>query len=214
MKNNYKKISAIGMLCAAADIAVVGFPVVLFLKYEPKDIIIAIGGFIYGPLASFIISLIVSFIEMITISETGIIGFIMNALSSCAFACTASIIYKKNRTLKGAVIGLITSTAVLTAVMLLWNYLITPLYMNIPREEIAKLLLPAFLPFNLLKGSLNTAFTLIIYKPLVKALRTAKLSPDSTSTYAKKGNFIGIWLFSGIIIITSVLIILVLNGSI
>lgn len=216
MKINYKKISALGMLSAAAFIAVVVFrvPVVLFLKYEPKDIIVAIGGFIYGPLSAFIISLIVSFIEMITISDTGIIGFIMNALSSCAFACTAAVIYKKNRTLKGAVSGLITGTVVLTAVMLLWNYLITPLYMKMPREEITKLLLPAFLPFNLLKGSLNTAFTLLIYKPLVKALRTAKLIPESNSPIPKKGKALGVWIFSGVIIITSILIILVLNGSI
>ena len=169
------------MLCAAAYIAVVVFrvPVVLFLKYEPKDIIIVIGGFIFGPLTSFLISVIVSLIEMFTISDTGIIGCIMNILSSISFACTASFIYKKKRTFWGAVIGLISGTLLLTAVMLLWNYLITPLYMTLPREEVAKLLIPAFLPFNLLKGGLNTVFTLIIYKPLVKALRGAKLIPES-----------------------------------
>lgn len=31
---------------------------------------------------------------------------------------------------------------------------------------VAELLLPVFLPFNLLKGSLNTALTLLIYKPV------------------------------------------------
>lgn len=179
-KNNYKKIATMGMLCAFAYIAVVIFriPVVLFLKYEPKDIIIAIGGFIYGPLASLTISVIVSLIEMLTISETGIIGCIMNILSSASFACTASLIYKKRRTFWGAVWGLIAGSLFLTAVMLLWNYIITPMYMAISREEVAKLLLPAFLPFNLLKGGLNTIFTLIIYKPLVKALRGAGLIPE------------------------------------
>lgn len=182
MRNShYKKIATLGMLCAAAFITVSLFriPIVLFLKYEPKDIIVVIGGFIYGPLASLLISVIVSLIEMFTISDTGIIGCIMNILSSVAFACTASIIYKKIRTFKGAVIGLISGTVVLTAVMLLWNYLITPLYMNIEREELVKLLVPAFLPFNLLKGGLNTLFTLVLYKPLVKALRAAKLIPES-----------------------------------
>lgn len=179
-KSNYKKTATLGMLCAFAYIAVVIFriPVVLFLKYEPKDIIIAIGGFIYGPLASLAISVIVSVIEMLTISETGIIGCIMNILSSATFACTASLIYKKRRTFWGAVRGLIAGSLLLTAVMLLWNYIITPMYMAISREEVAKLLLPAFLPFNLLKGGLNTVFTLIIYKPLVKALRGAGLIPE------------------------------------
>lgn len=214
--NNYKKIASAGMLCAAAYIAVVLFrvPIVLFLKYEPKDIIITIGGFIYGPLTSFLISVIVSLIEMFTISDTGIIGCIMNILSSCAFACTAAVIYKKKHTLSGAVAGLISGTVALTAVMLLWNYLITPLYMTMPREEVAKLLIPAFLPFNLLKGGLNTAFTLIIYKPLVKALRSANLIPESVSQNVKKGFSAGIFIFSAVIIITSVLVIMVMNGKI
>ena len=182
MRNSHlKKVATLGMLCAASFIAVSLFriPVVLFLKYEPKDIIIVIGGFIYGPMASFLISVIVSLIEMFTISDTGIIGCIMNILSSVAFCCTASLIYKKHRTFKGAIAGLITGTVLLTVVMILWNYLITPLYMNIPREELVKLLVPAFLPFNLLKGGLNTIFTLVLYKPLVKALRGAKLIPES-----------------------------------
>lgn len=63
----------------------------------------------------------------------------------------------------------------MTIIMLLWNYLITPIYMGYPREAVAELLLPAFLPFNLLKGGLNTALTLLIYKPIVQALRKANL---------------------------------------
>ena len=55
-------------------------------------------------------------------------------------------------------------------VMLLWNYLIAPIYMGYPREAVVELLIPAFLPFNLIKGGLNAAITMIIYKPVVKAL--------------------------------------------
>lgn len=44
-------------------------PVVLFLKYDPKDVIIAVGGRIFGPLPSFSIALIVALIEMLTVSE-------------------------------------------------------------------------------------------------------------------------------------------------
>ena len=46
-------------------------------------------------------------------------------------------------------------------VMLLWNYLIALIYMGYPREAVVQLLLPAFLPFNLLKGGLNAAFTFL-----------------------------------------------------
>lgn len=63
--------------------------------------------------------------------------------------------------------------------MLLWNYLITPIYQKMPREAIVDLLLPVFLPFNAVKGGMNLAATLLLYKPVVTALRRAKLIPES-----------------------------------
>ena len=126
-----------------------------FLKYDPKDVVITIGGFILGPLEAFVISVIVSVIEMFTVSESGIIGAVMNVLSTAAFACTAAVIYKKDRTLKGAVIGLLSGVVCMTGIMLLWNYFITPIYMGYPREAVAALLIPVFLPFNLIKAGLN-----------------------------------------------------------
>lgn len=62
-----KKLTVLAMLSAIAYVAValLRFPVVLFLSYEPKDVVIAIGGFLYGPLAALGISLVVSFIEML-----------------------------------------------------------------------------------------------------------------------------------------------------
>ena len=137
--SNTKKLTTLAMLAALAYlIMVVGrIPMVLFLSYDPKDVIIAIGGFIFGPLEAFIISFIVSLIEMFTVSDTGVIGAIMNLVSTCSFACTAAIIYKKNHTLKGAVIGLLCGLAAMVVVMLLWNYLLTPIYMGYPREAVA-----------------------------------------------------------------------------
>ena len=65
-----KKLVTTGMLCALAYVAVaVGrIPLVLFLKYDPKDVIIAISGLIFGPLTSLSVALIVSLAEMFTIS--------------------------------------------------------------------------------------------------------------------------------------------------
>ena len=65
MNNNTKKITTTAMLAAIAYVVVVvgRIPVVLFLKYDPKDITITLGGLIWGPLTSFIVSVIVSMIE-------------------------------------------------------------------------------------------------------------------------------------------------------
>ena len=71
MDNKTKRLTTVGMLCALAYVAVVfgRMPVILFLKYDPKDVIIAIGGLIFGPLTSFTVALIVSLIEMFTIID-------------------------------------------------------------------------------------------------------------------------------------------------
>ena len=61
-----------------------------FLDFDFKDVIICIGGFIYGPLSAALMSILVAFIELVTISGTGLWGFLMNCLATCAFCCTAS----------------------------------------------------------------------------------------------------------------------------
>lgn len=177
MNSKAKKVALVGMLCALAFVTVVAIriPVVLFLKYEAKDIIIAIGGFIFGPLTSLIVSIIVSFIEMITISTEGYVGFFMNVISTCSFVCTASYIYKKKHSIYGAIIGLVVGVIVATCSMLLFNYIVMPWYKKMPREAIAQMLIPTFLPFNLFKHSVNAALILLIYKPVVIGLRKAKL---------------------------------------
>lgn len=214
MNGNAKKITTYAMLSALSYVVMVigRIPVVLFLRYDPKDIVIALGGLIWGPRTSFIVSVAVSLIEMLTVSETGIIGCIMNIISTCAFACTASFIYKSKRTLKGAVAGLVAGCVAMVAVMMLWNYLITPLYMGYPRETVVELLLPAFLPFNALKGGLNAALTFLLYKPVVTALRRSGLVADSINKQYEKP--FGLWIIAAIIIISCVLFILSLNGII
>lgn len=213
MDNRIKKLTTTGMLCALAYVTVVfgRVPLILFLKYDPKDVIIAIGGLIFGPLTAFSVSLIVSLVEMFTISDNGILGFIMNVIASCAFACPAAFLYKKKHSLSGAIIGLLCGWGCMVGAMLLWNYLITPYYMGVSREEVAKLLLPAFLPFNLIKGGLNAAITMLLYKPVVTVLRRSHLI-EADQTAGKTRINVGVVLAALLIIASCVLLILVLNG--
>ena len=182
-----------------------------FLSYEPKDAIIVIAGFFLGPMASFLISLIVSVIEMLTISTTGPYGLLMNIVSTCSFAVPAVFIYKKMHSRKGAVIGLITGVAAMAACMLIWNYTVTPFYMGVDRSVVAGMLMSVFLPFNLIKGALNAAIALILYKPLVNALRKTKLV-EETSPSAKGSFSVGTFLVLLAVIITLVFLFLALAG--
>ena len=212
-----KQMVVMALLAALAYVVMVfiRIPVISFLKYEPKDVIITIGGFIYGPLASVGISLIVTLVEMGTVSETGWIGAVMNFVSTCAFVLPATIIYKKIHNLKGAMIGLISGVVTMIIVMLLWNYILTPLYMGYPREAVAKMLPTVFLPFNALKGGLNAALTMLLYKPVITALRAARLVPKPEEQ--RKGSIGTTVLVVGLslaLAATLVLVILALQGVI
>lgn len=211
-KLSVKTMVLLAMLAAVAYmiVALVRIPVVLFLKYEPKDVIITIGGFLLGPMASFIVSFLVSLLEMVTVSETGPIGALMNLLSTCAFSCVAAFIYKRKHTLGGAIAGLACGSVFMVGIMMLWNWLITPLYMGVERAAVEAMLLPAFLPFNALKAGLNSALVLLLYKPLATALRKTGLVSSSNSGSSK----VGIYLLGAGLLITCILLLLVFQGKI
>ena len=179
-----------------------------FLNFDLKDVIICIAGVLFGPLAAACISVVVSLIEMVTISSTGLWGLLMNVLSTCAFVCTAAWIYQRNKTIKNAVFGLVVGVLLMTALMLLWNYLITPIYMGQPREFVATLLIPYFLPFNLIKGGINATLTVLLYKPIVNALRKAKLVQPSSGKGGKSK--VGVAVVAAVLLITFILLALVL----
>ena len=183
------------------------------LQFDFKDMVIVIGGLIYGPVAAAGSALLVSFIEMITASGTGPVGMLMNFVSTASFCCTAAFIYKRRRSQVGAILGLAAGVVVMVVVMLLWNYVVTPIYQKVPREVVVGMLPTVFLPFNLVKGGLNMAAALLLYKPVVGALRSAKLVPESDSTRKGKLNA-GFLLFALALLATFVVLMLVLTGII
>lgn len=183
-------------------------PAVGWLKFEAKDCVIALESLILGPSYGVMTSLIVSLLEMVTISDTGPIGALMNFLSTCSFVLPVGLMYKYKKSAKTAVIGLCFSVVLTTALMLMWNYFITPLYLNTPRELIVPLLLPGFLPFNLIKYTINACLTYILYKPLITVLRKSRMLPESShKTPSTKGA-------AAVYIICSVVILAAIVGAI
>lgn len=144
-----------------------------FLTLDVKDAVVALGAMFLGPIAALLISLLVSFIEMITVSGTGFWGFLMNFLGTAVFSMLASFVYKRRKTFFGGVIGLSLGTVTMVAVMLLANIFITPIYLGYPRSAVIDLL-PTLFIFNLMKGILNAAVVLFLYKPVSNALKAAR----------------------------------------
>ena len=178
MKNtkfDTKKIVGIAVFAALAFGVTFIFRIpVMFLTFDAKDAILTVASFIYGPGAAIIMSLIISILE-ISISETAVIGALMNFVSSAVFAGTASLIYKRNRTYTGALIGIFTSVAITTAVMMVMNILITPFYMGVERSVVISMLPTVLLPFNFAKTLMNGAIAMLIYKPVAVAMRRVRV---------------------------------------
>lgn len=210
-----RNMAVIAMFSAVSFVAVLISRIIPdvagFLSYDPKDAVIVIAGFIMGPMASVAISVIVSFIEMITISTTGPYGFLMNVVSTCAFAVPAAWFYKKNHSQKGAVIGLVFSVVILVICMAIWNYVVTPYYMGVERKMVADMMMTVFVTFNLAKGGINAGLALLLYRPIVGSLRKAGLVEQSSSSH-KKTFSAGFTLFAAAVIVTFVLLLLVLLG--
>ncbi len=149
---------------------------VVFLTFDAKDAVLAIAAFIYGPVSAIIMSLIPALIELITISGTAFWGFLMNFISSASFSFTASLIYKHRKNLSGAIIGLYTAALVTTALMIPLNILIMPIFQkDLTAEAVIQWIMPLILPFNLAKTLMNASFVMLLYKPVVVAMRRAGL---------------------------------------
>lgn len=180
--NDVKELVTAALFCALAYVATLttAWIKVGFLTFDIKDAIIAIAGLILGPIYTIIISLIVSTIEILVIPETGFWGFLMNFLSTAAFSFFCALIYKYKKSLTGAIVGIVTSVFSMTAMMVILNLLVTPIYTGMPVETIAAMIPTLFLPFNFTKAMLNGAIVMILYKPVSTALKASKMLPSDS----------------------------------
>ena len=213
MKKNslIKKMAIVAMFAAMSYVITVVahylhltiVPSVPFLTYDPKDIIICIAGFVLGPFAALGVSVVVSFLEKITISQTGIYGCIMNIISTSAFVIPAALIYKSKKSLKGALLSLVVGFVSAVIVMTLWNIIITPIYMGIDRTLlIDKFLLPIVI-FNMVKTIVNISLVLLLYKPVITALRAIRLIEKKENSSNSKTT-LTMLLIGGVLLVVSI----------
>lgn len=168
------RLAKMAMLAAIslALMLLIRIPYPLFpqLVYDPADIPILISTFAFGPLAGLSITFVVSFIQAFLLAGDGIIGFFMHMMATGSFVLVAGLIYKRHKTKKTAVLALAVGSLIMTVIMVGWNLIVTPLYIGVPVQAIIAMVLPIFLPFNLLKAAINSVITFLIYKPIARFL--------------------------------------------
>ena len=224
-KSLVKKMAVMAMLSALAYVFVYVshllhlsiVPSVSFLTYDPKDIVICIGGFIIGPLGAFIMSVVVSLLEMITFSTTGWYGLIMNITSTCFFVIPAALIYKYKKSFRGALLSLFVGFVSELIVMTLWNIIITPVYMKnvlgmefMTRSYLIQNFLGWIILFNIIKVGINIAMVLLLYKPIISALRGTRLIEKTSSKNSLKST-INMIAFGSFLLIVAIITIILLK---
>ncbi len=163
------RLAKMGMLVAISIVLVYFvhfpiFPAVAFLEYDPADISILIGTFAFGPLAGILLTVVTSVIQGVTVSAaSGLYGIIMHVISTSVLVLVSGLIYKYNKTRKGAVIALLCGVAAMTLVMIGANMIITPLFMGVPRNIVWSLM-PFIAGFNAIKAGINSVVTFLLYK--------------------------------------------------
>ncbi len=216
-KDKLVKISITAVFCALAFVMTVVLRFnVLFLSFDFKDAILSIIALMYGPIYGIISSGLVTVLEFLSISDTGLYGLLMNFISSATFVLIAGTIYKYKHSYAGAIAAVGFSVIGVTVVMMFANILITPYYMGVTTKEVISYIPTLLLPFNLCKALINAAAAVVIYKPIRGILKRAGVVANATNNNpTSKIKFILTFIFATIIIIVTVIILItLLNASV
>ena len=147
------------------------FPAVPFLEYDPADISILIGTFVFGAPAGLLLTVLTAVIQGITVSAgSGIYGIIMHMIATGTLVLISGTIYQRHKTKKAAIISMASGIIAMSCVMIAANLLITPLFMGVSRDIVWDLM-PFIIFFNVIKAGINCLVTFMVYKKTAAFLR-------------------------------------------
>lgn len=186
---NIRTLVQIGMLSAIAVILML-FEIPLpfapsFYEIDFSEVPVMIGCFVMGSMAGAVIEFIKILLNLVMNGTiTAGVGEAANFVIGCALCIPAGLIYKKNHTRKGALVGMAAGTVIMTVMGCFINALILlPAYgaafgmpidalvemgtaVNSHITSLSTFVVFAVAPFNLLKGTLVSLIVFIIYKKI------------------------------------------------
>ena len=198
MQNSTSKVRVLtgtAMLGAVAAVLMyLEFPIPImpaFIKRDVSELPALIASFAYGPVSGVLVCLIKNLIKLPSTS-TAAVGELFNFVMGALFVGVAGLIYKRNKTRKGAIVGALLGALVMAVVSVPYNYFIVyPAYVvmyHLPLDAIIGMyqainpnvngllacLLVFNLPFTFVKGALDAALCFLVYKPLSPILHGRK----------------------------------------
>jgi len=167
-----KRIAVTALFCAATVILsfveIPIFPPAAWLKYDPSGVICAIAGLTFGPGMGVLVSVLSWCIHFVFTGD--IYGTLMAIVAMLCYVVPAALIYKANTTMRGAIVGLVAGSVLAVVACCAANIVITPLYTAVSASDVIAMIVPILLPFNLIKVAINSIVTVLVYKPVSKAL--------------------------------------------
>lgn len=178
----------------AAVLMYLEFPIPImpaFVKLDVSELPALIASFAYGPVSGILVCLIKNLIKLPSTS-TAAVGELFNFVMGALFVGVAGLIYKRNKTRKGAIVGALLGALVMAVVSVPYNYFIVyPAYVvmyHLPLDAIIGMyqainpnvngllacLLVFNLPFTFVKGALDAVLCFLVYKPLSPILHGRK----------------------------------------
>ena len=171
-----KQLVTMALMCAIAAllsfIQIPLIPAAPFLAYDPSLMPAMVCGFAFGAGPGVAVGVIAAIIHGLILGEW--VGTLMNIIMTLFFVIPTALIYKKLHTFPGAIIALIAGTLFAVAGALIANLTIGVWFWYGSADVIMPLLVPAVIPFNLVKCALNSVLTLIVYKAISNLITPKK----------------------------------------
>lgn len=168
-------------LCQASCLAAIGVMLVLFnfplvpaapfLRYDMADVPVLMATVLFGPVWGMAALAVISLIQAFFLGGDGWVGAVMHIVSSGVLVCIVGAFTHKCVKPARLIVGLLLGTLAMAAVMIPMNLTLTVYFLGTPRAVVVDMLLPAILPFNLLKAGINSVLTAVLYAALLPLLR-------------------------------------------
>lgn len=155
-------LCAVSVLLSFLELPI--FPAAPFLKYDASAVPAMLSGFSFGPAAGVAVGIVSALVHGLMVGDFP--GMLMNMLVVLGFVLPAALVYRKSQSTKAAIVGLVLSIVFALLLAIAGNLIITPMYMGAPLESVIAMIIPILVPFNLLKGVLNAALTMLALKTL------------------------------------------------
>ena len=156
----------VALAMAVSFIEIPLMPAAPWLKYDPSGIVCILAGFAFGPSGAVIVS-VLGFVPHLFVNP---LGAVMAILVALGYSLPVAFIYRRRSTRTGALTGILLGAAVALAAAIVGNLFITPLYAHMSMQQVASMIVPILLPFNLLKFAINGVVSFLCYRPVCKLI--------------------------------------------